>query len=70
MHPDVIPASVLRYMTDKDPDWVQVVTDGWLILRDLNEDGVETQRLVCRIEQVRDMHTRKVVALSKDAHTW
>ena len=70
MHPDVVPARVLAYLTEHDPEWVHVITDGWLVYRDLNEEGVETQRLVCRVHHLRDFHTRKVVALSKEDQTW
>jgi len=70
MHPDVIPASVLRYMTEKDPEWIQVQDGEWFIYRNLNEHGIETERFVTRIKHIQKMHASKVVALSKDAQTW
>lgn len=65
MHPDVIPARVLAYLTETDPEWVHVIYDGWLVYRDLDHEGRETQRLVCRISTLRDFQGARTAVFQK-----
>ena len=66
MHPDVIPASVLRYLTERDPEWIQVEDGEWFIYRDLNQYGIETRRLITRIKHIQNMHTASAVVLERN----